>query len=286
MAHRVVFHLNGDKTELDDPSPGLLLVDHLRSASVGLTGTKKGCGQGGCGACTVVLSHWDRAEARAVHRAANACLIPVCALDGMAATTIEGTGAACRPVPESLTHQTLNSRSGAPPDYTPPVVAEAADAAAEIARATQDPSGGDPGEDEGAENAGEGGCRMNPVAYRLAANNGTQCGFCTPGFVMNMTEYLTNRPDAAKADIEHALDGNLCRCTGYRPILTGMKTFAKDWSKEDEKNRMRCVPEQVHLPPNHKDDRPSLSFPDGAKTATQPFCVESDGRTWHTVTTL
>lgn len=286
MAHRVVFHLNGDKTELDDPSPSLLLVDHLRSASAGLTGTKKGCGQGGCGACTVVLSHWDRTEARAVHRAANACLIPVCALDGMAVTTIEGTGGACRPVPESLAHQTLNSRSGAPPDYTPPVIAEAAEAAAEIARATREPSGGDPGENGGAENTGTGACRMNPFAYRLAANNGTQCGFCTPGFVMNMTEYLANRPDATKADIEHALDGNLCRCTGYRPILTGMKTFAEDWSKEDEKNRMRCVPEPVHRPPNHKDDRPSLPFPDGAKTATRRFHVESGGRTWHTVTTL
>ncbi|WP_017576439.1 molybdopterin cofactor-binding domain-containing protein [Nocardiopsis kunsanensis] len=285
MAHRVVFHLNGHKTELDNPSPSLLLVDHLRSTSVGLTGTKKGCGQGGCGACTVVLSHWDQAGARAVHRAANACLIPVCALEGMAVTTVEGTGSACRPVPESLAHQTLNSRSGAPPGYTPPPIAEAADAAAEIARAAQEPSGRDT-EEGTAEQTGTGGvCRMNPVAYRLAANNGTQCGFCTPGFVMNMTEYLTNRPDATKADIEHALDGNLCRCTGYRPILTGMKTFATDWSEEDEENRMKCLPEPVHLPPS-EEDRPSLSFPEGARTATQPFSVEAEGRTWHTVTTL
>ena len=71
---------------------------------------------------------------------------------------------------------------------------------------------------------------MNPVAYRLALNNGSQCGYCSVGFVMNMSEFIANHPHATKKEIEEAFDGNLCRCTGYRAILTGMKTFASDWS--------------------------------------------------------
>ena len=75
---------------------------------------------------------------------------------------------------------------------------------------------------------------MNPVAYRLALNNGSQCGYCSVGFVMNMSEFIANHPQATKKEIEEAFDGNLCRCTGYRAILTGMKTFASDWTAEDE----------------------------------------------------
>ncbi|MBE2998925.1 molybdopterin-dependent oxidoreductase [Nocardiopsis sp. HNM0947] len=285
MADRVVFHLNGEKIELDAPSPGLLLVDHLRSAGVGLTGTKKSCAQGGCGACTVVLSQRDARTGEPEHRAANSCLRPVCSLDGMAVTTIEGTGSVRRPVPESLSHQTLNSRSGAPPDYTLPAVAEAAEAAARIAQ-DQDPEGGAGEEGEDATDDGCGaGCTMNPVAHRLAANNGTQCGFCTPGFVMNMTEYLVNHPRATKADIEHALDGNLCRCTGYRSILTGMKTFAEDWSDADEAKRMRCIPEPVGNPPA-PGVGPYLALPEGVRREPRPLTVESGGRRWHTVTGL
>ena len=82
---------------------------------------------------------------------------------------------------------------------------------------------------------------MNPVAHRLALNNGSQCGYCSVGFVMNMSEFIINHPKATKKEIEEAFDGNLCRCTGYRAILTGMKTFASDWTKKDEQNRMKCL---------------------------------------------
>ena len=81
---------------------------------------------------------------------------------------------------------------------------------------------------------------MNPVAYRLALNNGSQCGYCSVGFVMNMSEFIANHPHATKKEIEEAFDGNLCRCTGYRAILTGMKTFASDWDAADEQERMKC----------------------------------------------
>ena len=69
--------------------------------------------------------------------------------------------------------------------------------------------------------------RLHPVQERLAAHFGTQCGFCTPGMVMAMYALLRNHPQPTRDQIDKALDGNLCRCTGYRPILTAFDTFSK-----------------------------------------------------------
>src|SRR5690349_6307226 len=88
----VVFWVNGERVSQHNPEPRLLLVDYLRSAEVGLTGTKIGCKEGGCGACTVVLSHFDRQTRNIVHSAINSCLRPVASLDGACITTIEGIG--------------------------------------------------------------------------------------------------------------------------------------------------------------------------------------------------
>jgi len=142
------------------------LLQWLRE--IGLTGTKLGCGEGGCGACTVMLSHWegDREHGHVVHRSANACLCPLYAVEGMHVVTVEGIG---------------NMRSG-----------------------------------------------MHPVQSQLANSHGSQCGFCTPGFVMSMYSLLRSSDEPpTEEDIEDALGGNLCRCTGYRPILDAFKTFAK-----------------------------------------------------------
>ena len=133
---------------------------------LGLSGTKLGCGEGGCGACTVMVSHWDRTRGEAVHRAVNACLCPVYACEGTHVVTVEGLG---------------TKRSG-----------------------------------------------LHPVQAALAHAHGSQCGFCTPGFVMSMYALLrSKRTKPTEEEIEEALGGNLCRCTGYRPILAGFKTFAK-----------------------------------------------------------
>ena len=67
--NKVSFYLNGKEVTIDNPSPNLLLIDYLRSPGVALAGPKKPCGQGGCGGCTVILSHWNKAEKKAEHRA-------------------------------------------------------------------------------------------------------------------------------------------------------------------------------------------------------------------------
>jgi xanthine dehydrogenase/oxidase len=173
---RLAFCLNGEPVVIDNPDPTVLLVDYLHS--VGLTGTKVGCGQGGCGACTVMLSHRDPIAGTPVHRAVNSCLRPLCAVDGMVVTTTEGIGSV---------HDGLD-----------------------------------------------------PAQYCIAAHNGTQCGFCTPGFVMNTHAFLQMNPSPSQQELEEIYGGNLCRCTGYRPILHGVRTLARDYDPDADRTQ-RCL---------------------------------------------
>jgi xanthine dehydrogenase/oxidase len=70
--------------------------------------------------------------------------------------------------------------------------------------------------------------RLHPIQKRIASLNGSQCGFCTPGIIMALYTQLRNKPDSSPQEIEESLDGNLCRCTGYRPILDGAKSLSTD----------------------------------------------------------
>lgn len=297
MARQVSFFLNGRPVTIDDPSPDLLLIDYLRSPEVALAGPKKPCGQGGCGGCTVILSNWSEKKRRAEHRAINSCLRPVLALEGLVVTTVEGTGAARRPNPEHLAHAATFSRAAAVPEMSPPpqpgllAAQEAANAKREavIARvnkarpkATLTARLREEVPEHPSEFSHEG---MNPVAHRLAMNNGTQCGYCTVGFVMNMSEFIVNHPKATKKEIEDIFDGNICRCTGYRTILTGMKTFASNWTEEDEENRMKCLGDadvQAQLPAQNV----VIPFPPEARTPASGISLDAGDRVWRTPTTL
>lgn len=84
---------------------------------------------------------------------------------------------------------------------------------------------------------------LHPIQKRLADANGSQCGFCSPGFVMTMYSRLKNNTRPSKNEIENSFDGNICRCTGYRAILDAMKSFAHDENPidiEDLKN-LTCL---------------------------------------------
>ena len=189
FARDLRFSVNGQEIVLDNVDPTTLLVDWLRSPEVGLTGTKKGCDQGGCGACTVMLSRWNDATKSVERFSVNSCLRPIAALDGMEITTTEGTG---------------SSRT-----------------------------------------------ELSPVQYRIAKENGSQCGYCTPGFVMNMYSFLAADPDrkATQLEIENLFDGNICRCTGYRSILYGMRHFASDFGPKDTEHCLKtCVDPSEEVP--------------------------------------
>lgn len=160
----LVFFVNGKKVVEKNADPETTLLVYLRR-KLGLCGTKLGCGEGGCGACTVMISKYDRLQNKIVHFSVNACLTPICSLHHVAVTTVEGIG---------------NTK------------------------------------------------KLHPVQERIAKSHGSQCGFCTPGIVMSMYTLLRNKPEPTVEEIENAFQGNLCRCTGYRPILQGFRTFAKD----------------------------------------------------------
>ncbi len=203
-ARNLVFYVNQQRFEIENPDPRVLLVDFLRSTEVGLTGTKHSCGQGGCGACTVTLSRYDEARERVVvHTATNSCLRPLCALDGMQVTTVEGLGR-------------VNTE-------------------------------------------------VNPVQYEIAKCNGSQCGYCTPGFVMNMHSLLLENEhrDLSSKEIEDAFDGNICRCTGFRPILYAMKQFAFDRDQREDEGTPECLVDPAMDVEHYK--RPRADFPDELK---------------------
>lgn len=147
---RISFLLNGIETVLDDPEPTATLLDWLRETRA-LTGTKEGCNEGDCGACTVTVSGIEDGSLR--HRAQNACILFLPQLHGKAVRTVEGIAAK---------------------DGTP-----------------------------------------HPVQRAMIDQHGSQCGFCTPGIVMSL--YAAHRE--GRRDFDDVLAGNLCRCTGYAPIL-------------------------------------------------------------------
>lgn len=223
-ARNLVFYVNDRRVEIPHPDPGVLLVDYLRSPEVGLTGTKKSCGQGGCGACTVMLSSFDAENDEVVTRSINSCLRPICALDGMAVTTIEGLGSV-------------------KPEVSPDGI--------------------------------------SPVQYKIAKCNGSQCGYCTPGFVMNMTSFLVANGDkpTTKAQIEGLFDGSICRCTGFRPILYAMKSFASDWTKKDEEGTPECFVDPAEMVPHYEDVL--FEFPSELKTSPRAVHYKHGEYTWY-----
>lgn len=185
-SNQLIFWLNGTRIEISDPDPNIKLTDYLHDR--GLTGTKVSCGQGGCGACTVMLSH-QSPDGKVHHRPINACLRLLCTVDGMLVTTTEGLG---------------NVHKG-----------------------------------------------LDPTQACIAKCNGSQCGFCTPGFVMNTHAFLQKKPSPTQQEIEDIYGGNLCRCTGYRPILQGMRTFACDYKATCDKNQKCLIDPSVQV--NFKD---------------------------------
>lgn len=296
MKNSISFFLNGKPVVIQNPDIDTLLIDYLRSPEIHLAGPKKPCGQGGCGGCTVIVSGWNEHEGKSQHLAVNSCLRPLVAVDGMVVTTIEGTGAARNANPEYLTHTPASSRGGSCDDGP---IQESAVIAFEQAQTKREQVLSDVQkalkrtttpklllQSEVPQNPSEiTHIGMNPVAHRLAINNGTQCGYCTVGFVMNMSEFIANNPKATKKEIEEIFDGNICRCTGYRPILTGMKTFASDWTEKDEQDRMKCLGDdsvQSQLPASSI----VIPFPAAVQTAAMGIDVANKEKRWISPATL
>ena len=149
---RIRLTVNGRQVDCETDAETRLL-DLLRE-TLALTGTKEGCGEGECGACTVLVDD----------RPVNSCLILAPSVDGKSVTTIEG-------------------------------IAD--------------------------------GDRLHPIQQAFVDAGGVQCGFCTPGFIMSAYALLERNSHPSDDEIRTALEGNLCRCTGYDRIVAAIRLAAE-----------------------------------------------------------
>jgi len=160
------FLLNDQERRLREVRASDTLLDHLRLAAR-LRGTKEGCAEGDCGACTVLVGR--RSGGDLVYEPVNACIRLLASVDLCHVVTVE--------------------------------------------------------------HLAQGGV-LHPVQRAMVDLHASQCGFCTPGFVMSLAALRMRRPDPSEAEIETALQGNLCRCTGYQPIVAAAKAACADASGE------------------------------------------------------
>jgi xanthine dehydrogenase small subunit len=164
MSTPIRFFYRGAVHEVNDVAPTQTVLQHLRE-DLHCTGTKEGCAEGDCGACTVVIGSLEHGQLEM--KAVNACIQFTPTLDGKALFTVE-----------------------------------------DLAQGSQ----------------------LHPVQQALVECHGSQCGFCTPGFAMSLWGmYLKQEGQAcpSRREIDDTLSGNLCRCTGYRPIIDAARRMTE-----------------------------------------------------------
>ncbi|WP_298565632.1 xanthine dehydrogenase small subunit [uncultured Aliiroseovarius sp.] len=163
------FVLNDRDVTLDTVSASDTLLDFLR-IDRRLTGTKEGCAEGDCGACTVLVGRLQNGVLR--YEPVNACIRLTASLDACHVVSVEY----------------LSGPNG----------------------------------------------KLHPVQQAMVDHHGSQCGFCTPGFVMSLYALWMGNPEPSETEIETALQGNLCRCTGYEPIIKAAKAVTAHGSPADD----------------------------------------------------
>ena len=191
----IEFYLNSELVCLKNPKPTSTLLEFLR-LNKKLRGTKEGCAEGDCGACTVLIGRLDKKK-ELVYASANACIVFLPSIASAHIISIEG----------------LRAKDGG----------------------------------------------LHPIQRAMISNSGAQCGFCTPGFVMSLYAVWLSEERLTKKTILKSIQGNLCRCTGYGPIIdaalevSNVRSKAKEelsflkntWTsklaKLQEKNRFQSV---------------------------------------------
>ncbi len=181
----IEFILNNKTIKTEKPS-GSLLLDFVRYDK-SLTGTKIGCREGDCGACTVLIG--DLKNGQMDYKQVVSCLTPIGNVQGKHVVTIEG----------------LNMAD------------------------------------------------LTPVQQFMVDENGSQCGFCTVGFVVSLTGYCLANSEPSYQDAIASIDGNICRCTGYKPIERAAKHITESLSDKSEKETLDWLITQKFIPSYFKD---------------------------------
>ena len=176
----IEFILNNKPIKTIQPS-GALLLDFVRYEQ-SLTGTKIGCREGDCGACTVLIG--DLIDGKLNYRQVTSCLTPLGNVQGKHVVTIEG----------------LNMES------------------------------------------------LSPVQQYMVDESGSQCGFCTTGFVVSLTQFCLANSAPTYKDAIASIDGNICRCTGYKPIERAAKHITESLSDKSEKETLDWLITQKFIP--------------------------------------
>ena len=203
MSQPIRFFHQGAVREVRDVAPTQTILQHLRE-DLRCTGTKEGCAEGDCGACTVMVGSLEHGEVAL--KAVNACIGFTATLDGKALFTVEDLAAS-----------------------------------------------------DGS---------LHPVQQALVECHGSQCGFCTPGFAMSLWGMYIKQEgqQPSRCQIDDALSGNLCRCTGYRPIIDAARRMGE-------------------LPPV-SFDRAALAQQLASLQRAQGFTYSAHGRQFHLPRTL
>ena len=170
ISSSVKFLLNDKILEIKNPDPNQTILNYIRT-ELKKTGTKEGCSEGGCGACTIVLGELVGDEIK--YSSINSCISFVPSLNGKQLLIVED----------------LVSKDGT----------------------------------------------LHPVQDAMVKYHGSQCGFCTPGFIMSMFAMYKNNKSFNDEVINDSLSGNLCRCTGYRPIIDAAKSLNKKIDNDEFK---------------------------------------------------
>ena len=164
----VQFVFNNKLFEIINPDPNQTLLNFIRN-ELKKTGTKEGCAEGGCGACTIVLG--ELKNNKIIYKSINACIAFTPTLHRKQLIVVED----------------LVSKKGI----------------------------------------------LHPVQEAMVKFHGSQCGFCTPGFVMSLFSMYKNQSSYSEELIKDSISGNLCRCTGYRPIIDAAKSLNKKMKTDD-----------------------------------------------------
>ncbi|WP_338820356.1 xanthine dehydrogenase small subunit [Acidovorax temperans] len=217
------FLRRGQPVALGNVPPDRTLLEVLRE-DLGCTGTKEGCGEGDCGACTVVLGEAD-GHGKVRYSAVNSCIRLAHSIDGMALWTAEDL--AEDPLIQPM--NTLPKPSRADGGLGARSAGTGMDM--QVHEDSDEREGKGPASPSGATTPPVRAAGLHPAQEAMVQCHGSQCGFCTPGFVMSLFGMYQNRvcqgQSISRAQAQQDLSGNLCRCTGYRPILDAAQHMAQ-----------------------------------------------------------